>query len=718
MMALSASALLAPVFWGAAGLEAQTMTAPTDTTAKDSTAATLMADRVEIAPDDALIASGAVEVLYKGNRLTASRIRYDAKAEMLAIEGPIRLTEPGQLGSILIADQAELSRDLQDGILTGARLVLARELQLAATTVRREAGRYTYMNRVVASSCQICAESPTPLWEIRARRVTHDNLTRQLLFEGAQFRAMGVPLAYIPNLRMPDPTVERMRGFLRPTMRTTSSLGTGLKLPYFLPLGDSRDLTLTPYFSASRTRTLELRYRQAFSTGTMEWNGAISRDDIIPGDTRGYLFADVDLTLPHDYRLAVDLRLVSDRSYLLNYDVSEDDRLWSGVTLERVKTNKLVWARIGNTDTLRDGETNSTQPALAGDVNLVQVFHPAPTGGELVLDWQLHAHRRSSSDDVTGRDMARATLLADWRRNWLLPGGVLATGQAEAAVDFYSIWQDSNYPPTVFRVLPSAAVELRWPWVKTSGQAAHVIEPIAQVIWSRDSLKDVPNEDSTLLEFDEGNLFSMSRYPGADARERGLRANLGIGWTRHDVAGWSLGVMAGRVFRADDLGQFSEGSGLSGKRSDWLLASHLSTADGLTLSNRALFDDDFTFSRDELRLGYATGRYRVGAGYLWMDAAPAEARPDDTSELRLDTGWNWDNGWSGTFETRYDFNADRAATAAVGISYVNECVTVDLSLSRRFTSSTSVDPETDFGFSVQLAGFGASGGGTRRVCAR
>lgn len=38
---------------------------------------------------------------------------------------------------MLIADAAQLDERLRDGLLTGARLVLARELQLAATEVRR-----------------------------------------------------------------------------------------------------------------------------------------------------------------------------------------------------------------------------------------------------------------------------------------------------------------------------------------------------------------------------------------------------------------------------------------------------------------------------------------------------------------------------------------------------------------------------------------------------
>lgn len=707
-----------------------TLAAPGSVDAQDNGAATLLADRVMLTGQNQLIAEGNIEVYYGASKLTAQRVVYDAATESLRIEGPIRLEEGEGAGSLLIADQAELSRDLQNGLLTGARLVMARELQLAAARIERQEGRITTLTQVVASSCEICVTDPTPLWEIRARRVIHDADTRQLMFEGAQFRAMGVPLLYLPHLRMPDPTVERMSGLLQPRFRTTSLLGPGIKLPYFLTLGESADLTLTPYLSTGKTATLDARYRRAFDWGSLELNGALTRDSIREGETRGYFFGDLNAVLPGDYRLGVDLRLVSDPSYLLNYDISDEDRLWSGIELERIRDAELIWARLGNTHSIREGESNSTSPMLGGTAQWVQVLRPAALGGELVLDWQVNAAARASTlttdgldDDLVpdGRDMLRASMVADWRRNWLLSGGILATAQAELAVDLIQTRSDPAYDDTTLRALPSFGVELRWPWVQTTGRAAHVIEPVAQLIWSRDTLKDAPNEDSLLTEFDEGNLFSFSRFPGGDARERGLRANLGLSWTRHDAAGWSLGVTAGRVIHAEDLGQFPTGSGLSGTRSNWLLATHLNTANGLTLSNRALFDDSFNFTRDELRLAYAGERLSIETGYLWMESNLAEGRPLDTSELMFDTSWRWAEGWSGSFGTRYDLTDNRASRAKLGLQYANECVTVDLSLSRRFTSSSSVKPETDFGVSVELAGFGGNSGArnaTRRVCGR
>ena len=58
--------------------------------------------------------------------------------------------------------------------------------------------------------------------------------------------------------------------------------------------------------------------------------------------------------------------------------------------------------------------------------------------------------------------------------------------------------------------------------------------------------------------------------------------------------------------RADPVTDFSEGSGLEGRWSDYVAALSLATDWGLRLSNRALFDDDAAFRRNELGLRYET----------------------------------------------------------------------------------------------------------------
>lgn len=687
--------------------------------------ATLVADTVFIDAEGRLTAAGSVEVFHGSARMTAGSLIYDPATERLQIEGPITLVENGG-DTILLASAADLSTDMTDGILTGARLVLDRQLQIAAAEISRVSGRYNRASRVRASSCEVCASNPIPLWEIRASRVVHDEVGQQLYFDNAQFRVVGLPVFWFPMLRMPDPTLDRSPGFLIPSIRSTSGLGTGIKLPYFIPIGDSRDLTVTPYVSTGMTRTVELRYRQAFRSGAIEFNGAVSDDDLEDG-TRAYLFGAGSFALPEDYRLNFGIQTVSDEAYPSDYGLDDADRLETGIEVTRTRRNEYILGRVVNYRSLRDSEDNSTLPTLISDVTWHRRFAPALIGGEGGLRFQTHSHRRWSDEDtdangdgvVDGRDVARASIRADWRRNWVLDNGMVFAGLTEITADIYSIGQDPAYDGTVTRVTPAAAVELRWPFMRagTAGGASWVVEPVAQIGWSPQSAADddVPNEDSVLVEFDEGNLFSLDRFPGADAHEAGLRANLGFSVTRQASDGSSLALTLGRVVRPENLGQFNTSSGLDGATSDWLLATQYAGAGGLTVTNRAIFDDELDLSREELRLNWRTDRYGIGSSYIWLEEDLAEAREVPTSEWTLEADWAITDAWAAALETRYDFEVDRAARAGVAVQYATECVTFDLSLSRRFTSSTSVRPTTDIDLSVVLNGFGS---GNRAVAAR
>lgn len=688
--------------------------------------ATLVSDRLEITGDTQLIADGNVEVFYKGRKLQAARIVFDQATGRLEITGPITLTETG--GQIVIlASQAELDADLGEGILTSARMVLNQQLTIAAERLMRTGKGRTTLETVSASSCKVCKGNPTPLWELRASKVTHDETQHQLTFDHAQLRLAGVPVFYIPRLRMPDPTLQRATGFLIPTIRSTSELGTGLKLPYFITLGASADLTLTPYLTTKGSRTLELRYRRAFANGKLSATGALTDDQVLPGKTRGYLFVDGSFRLPLDFGLTIKGQTVTDPAYLLDYGIANHDRLDSRIEVSRTRRNEYISGRIISFQTLRDTEDTTTIPSLISDLTYHRRFALGFLGGEGGLQFQTHNHVRTSinpldgidSDTIAdGRDLARMSTRFNWRRSVFLPGGIEGVFLGEATVDAYRISQDALYEGRTTRSHGSAGVELRWPWVKTSAAGVtQVIEPVAQFIWSPSNLESLPNEDSVLVEFDEGSLFLLDRFPGSDAVERGARSNLGLSWTRYDPNGWSMGVTVGRVFRSADLGQFGPGSGLAAKTSDWLAAATLTLPESYALTARAVFDDSFSLTKGEARLTFSQPKLTLASSLIWAVADPTESRYDPTEEITFDALRKIGPNWTGRLSGRYDFVADQGTVAALGVEYLNECMRFGVSLSRRFTSSTSVSPTTDFTLSLELVGFGGgTTGGAARTC--
>ncbi|WP_045390790.1 LPS-assembly protein LptD [Falsirhodobacter sp. alg1] len=677
--------------------------------------ATLVADDLRIQGNNVLNADGNVEIFYQGQRLRASSVQYDRAKDSLLISGPITLDD-GQ-GAILLADQAELSGDMTNGILRSARVVLNNQLQLAASEVNRIGDRYTRLGRSVASSCQICATNPTPLWEIRAKEIIHDQQERQIYFENAQLRVYGVPIAYIPRLRMPDPTVTRSSGVLQPSVRTTSDFGTGIKIPYFFALGESRDLTITPYYTTKNTRSVDIKYRQAFNSGWIEFNGASSTDELVDGQ-RGYILATGEFKLPDDYVLKLRVDTVSDDTYMDDYGLEERDRLESSAEATRTRRNEYISGRIINFQSLRDGEPTSTIPSQVADATLHRRFTGGPLGGEAGLEFQVHSATRTShldydtdddDDDIAdGRDTQRASVRLDWRRNYVLPAGILGTTMGELAGDIYNIDEDAEYEGTYGELNGSVGVEFRWPWVRNdSNGTSQILSPIAQLVWSPSDSNDVPNEDSTLVEFDETNLFSLNRYSGYDAYERGARMNLGLQYTRVAASGWSFGTIVGRTFRDSDLDQFTAASGLDGKTSDWMTQFQIIMGEGLVLTNRTLFDDTFDVTKSEMRMDSEIDLFTLSASYVYIMADATEDRDDDLSEMNFSGSYKINDAWKANASTRYDFVLDRAASASVGAEFSNECLSVDLYLSRHYSSSSSVDPTTEFGLSVDLLGFGS-----------
>lgn len=681
--------------------------------------ALLVADDVYITGDNKLVAKGNVEAVYQGNRLQAGSIIYDRETETLNITGPIILEDGAS--TLVLADSGELDRDMQNGILRGARVVLDDQLQLAAHEMDRVGGRYTQLYKAAVTSCRICQDGNVPLWQIRAHRVIHDQKERQLYFHDAQLRVLDVPIFYLPRLRLPDPTLERATGFLIPSLHNSTDLGFGVKVPYFIRLGDHRDLTLTP-FLATKSTTLGFRYRQAFRKGKIEINGAISNDEAGNRTNRAYLFAKGQFELPRDFVLTFDLETVNDDEYLEDYGISAKDRLDSQIAITRARRDEFIRGAITHFETLRIFESNSTFPTIVGNADYERRFFPKRLGGELRFAAQAHTHYRNSdltTDGIDydrfadGRDVSRFTASANWYRTWILPPGIQTRFQTGLDFDTFRINQSGGTSLSeASEVTPSASVVFRMPLVKTTPKGAtHVIEPMLQMAWVGGSNPNVPNDESTRVDFDEGNLLSLSRFTAPDRRERGASLAYGLNWTRYDPRGWKSSLTFGQVLRDETLYEidgttsFTNASGLQQKFSDYLIAGQLKLPNGMALTARSIFDGAFDTTKAEARASWKNQRADISAAYIWIQADPAEERDRTISEWEIDGSYRLARHWTGSAEWRYDVVRNRNVRAGIGLKYTNECVEVELSALRRFVSSTNLEESTDIGLTIGLRGF-------------
>ncbi|NBO21026.1 MAG: LPS-assembly protein LptD, partial [Rhodobacteraceae bacterium] len=387
--------------------------------AETAPTAQLLADKLSVTNDTRLVAEGHVEVTYDGNRLTATRVTYDRASDRMVIDGPLVLTNPDG-SQQLMASQADLAANMTQGLLTAVRMVVDQRLTMTADQALRTSGGVTELTRVVASTCKVCA-GQTPIWEIRARSLRHDETAKRVTFDHAVLRLAGLPIFFLPRLTLPDPSVSRATGVLIPSVTVSTTLGTVARVPVFLTLGPSRDITLTPALG-SHTNTMGFRYREAFDTGRIEITGAASQDDQ-RSFVRGYTKANGNFDLPQDFKLTFKLQAVSDAGYFLDYGLPEVDRLDSRVAVDRTRRMEYVGARLVTFNSLRDGDDGAIQPSVVADATYDRRF-ALPMGQQANLRLDAHSQYRTSSDSLTdsngdgiidGRDQSHLTLTGDWQ---------------------------------------------------------------------------------------------------------------------------------------------------------------------------------------------------------------------------------------------------------------------------------------------------------------
>ncbi len=681
---------------------------PGDLFAQTPAPASLIADTVSYDGEtDILTATGNVEVFYDGRVLKAASVSYDRNADRISATGPVTLTDPG--GTVFLADGASLSPDLAAGLISGARLLIAGELQMAAAEAQRIDDRFTVLHNTIATSCMICEENPRPTWSIRARRITRDELDQRIYLEDATFLAFGVPIAWLPQASIPDPAVTRASGFLLPEYNQSEIYGTGLQIPYYWAIDDESDATVTPFISTGGAFLLEGEYRKRFSNGGFDLGAVLAISDGQGDSGRGAWSGNGSFALRHGFTAEFDFERASDKSFLQQFDYSDADRLTSEASISRSRLNEYTELTALNFQTLRDGENQDTVPLILPTFRY-QLAQPMPgIGGR----YEVLAEALGVTRNV-GEKMFRMGGGMQWNRTSTGPVGIQARTFAGADVDAYQVWDNPEFDDGILsRIYPNFGIDLRWPLLRAGGRASHVIEPIAQVLYSKIwGAESVPNEDSRLPELDETNLFSLDRFPGRDAVETGLRANLGVRYTRYDPAGWSMGLTLGQILRAEADEAFPAGSGLQGPQSDFVGSVALNFDSGLTVTNRALVETDMKIRRNEFALYHDADWGYVGAGYTFLaedDSNPTLGDQPETNEFGLEASYRVHRNWDVRGLWRYDMATGSSLKAEGGITYGNECAEFDLSVSRRFTSSVNVPPSTSVSFVVRLAGLGNKG---------
>lgn len=279
---------------------------------------------------DTVEARGDVQIYYQGRVLQADKVRFDRKANRVSAEGRVKLTESN--GTVAYADRMDLTEDFKQGFVDSLRMEGVDQTHFSAARAERSGGDSTVLDRATYTACEPCKDNPAkpPFWQVRARRIIHNNEEQMVYFEDADLELMGVPIAYVPYFSAPDPSVTRKSGLLAPGYAYNSTLGFGVTAAAYWAMAPNYDLTVTPTYYTKQGLFLQTEWRHQLAAGSynIRVSGIFQQDPNIFASPpfgagnrqlRGSIETAGKFNISDKWRVGWDINLVSDKWFMSDY---------------------------------------------------------------------------------------------------------------------------------------------------------------------------------------------------------------------------------------------------------------------------------------------------------------------------------------------------------------------------------------------------------------
>lgn len=610
------------------------------------------ADQVEYNSEaDVVTASGNVVLERDEQVVRADSVSWNRKSGRIVASGNIRFTDSA--GNKLYTDSLELTDELRAGAMQSLLIVFSEGGRLAAQAGTREDSGKVVLTDAAYSGCAVetpqgCEKKPS--WRILANRVVYDPDQKKVRFYDARLELFGLPLVPLPGLSV-NTDGRANSGFLIPSLGVSNSNGLEVSETYYMRIANNRDLSLTAYGYSQTSPMARARYRALTENGAYQITGYITRSSRIPigpdpgsaqEDWRGYFAANGRFQLDANWSVTASGRIATDRTFLRRYDISRDDRLRSMVDVERIDDNSYLSISGWATQTLRYNDPQGQVPIALPVIDYRRRLSDPVLGGRVEFQANSLAITRTS-----GQDTQRAFVSARWDMRRITGMGQEVTLTALARGDVYHSDANEQSPTAIYRGNPGwetraisiAAIDVKWPLIGSFLGGTQVLTPRVQISASP-KIRNlaVPNEDSRAIDLEDSNLFALSRFPGYDRVEDGVRFTYGVDW-QLDRPGWRIKTTVGQSYRlTNEQDILPSGTGLSQRFSDFVGRTEVRFRDFVSLTHRFRLDkDNLAVRRNEFDATVGSKKTYVEVSYLRLNRDISTDFEDlqDREELRL-----------------------------------------------------------------------------------
>ena len=559
-------------------------------------------------------------------------------------------------------------------------------------------------------------------WNLNAGELIHDKEQKKITYKNASLDLNNVPVLYLPYFAHPDPTVKRESGFLAPTLANLGGdIGSTIKIPYFYPVSQSADFTVSPVYYFKQHPLLLGEYREKFKNGDISLEGGFTQGykEVTTTKTDGsrhHLYGNLNLIFSDKILdqtiLNAKVQQVNNPTYLrVNKINSTNDGFKKNLIKEddTKLTNEINLNSFGKTENLNIKAATYRDISVTKNSDQYSYLLPELSYSKYNLfnDNNLSLNSIFKSQN-TNTNQNKSTFInnldystQDFYNNNLGIGYKFLTKINN--INYYSDYKTPNQNLNS-QINPVVGFDTSLPFAKINKDTEQYIIPRILTRYAPGKMTNATTNDTTL---NTDNIFSMNRMNSDELIEKDLSFNLGADWIwqekkTNNKEPEKATISVGQVLKLNKDLDMPTKSSLQKSNSDIVSKINYLSPKNFDVTLKSTFDNqlnhvyynDFTFKKNftssEINFNFYEKNSHIG-NERYAKANVASYITDST-KLKIESDRN--------------LKTDLTNSHKLGIENENECIRYGFYLQKNYSSDKDLKPATSVYFGVTLLPFG------------
>ena len=567
----------------------------------------------------------------------------------------------------------------------------------------------TVINKGVFSSCKI--NDNCPPWSIKAEKIQHNKIKKQLIYNNALLKIYDVPVLYFPKFFHPDPSVKRQSGFLQPRLND-SPIGSSVSAPYFYVISENKDFTFEPTIFDNNVKMFQNEYRQEnkFSSFISDFGLTTQFKSLNSGDKNSisHLFSRFNLNLNLEKFNSSNFNLyfekVTNDTYLKVFDSLLVDRKLKPTNSNLLKSGINLY--LENNDYNLNLDLISYEDLQKNNSDRYEYVFPSYQFNTNILKNTLGVLEFTSlgSNNLINTNSLKTKVINDinFFSNDILNNNYGLKNNYEIYLkNLNSVGKkDSEYQSNLKSELSSQFIlNSSLPLSKVNQENSYK-EILVPKISFRLNPNDMINYGALDRTIDASNIFTANRLGLDDTLEVGNSLTLGLNYSKLNTQTniKDINIDLGTVFRDNVENNIPSKTSINKKNSNLFGSLDYNFSENFTLEYDFSIDNKIeAFDYNSIELDWSINNFSTELNFIETSNALG-----NVNVLENNFTYNFDEKNFLSFKTRRNRTINLTEYYDLVYEYKNDCLTAGIKYKKSYYNDRDLKPAENLMFTITI----------------